>query len=84
MQHIQGISYQQMRVSSLEDAISLDNQVRFLDAFVNVIVLAKFNFELRTLKSEGRPRYNTRMFLKVYLYGYFNSIRSFLKLEKEC
>ncbi len=74
MQHIQGISRQQMRFSSLEDAISNDNQVRFIDDFVNVIRLAKFDFEFRTLKSEGSAGYNTRMFLKVYLYAYFKSI----------
>lgn len=56
MLHMQVISRQQMRVSSLEDGPSHDNQVRFIDAFVNVIGLAKFDFELRTLKSEGRPR----------------------------
>ena len=56
MQHMQVISRQQMRVSSLEDAPSYDNQVRFIDAFVYVIGLAKFDFELRTLKSEGRPK----------------------------
>lgn len=55
MQHIQVISRQQMRVSSLEDAIFHDNQVRFIDAYVNVIGLAKFDFQVRTLKSEGRP-----------------------------
>jgi len=32
MQHIQGISRQQMLISSLEDAISADNQVRFIDS----------------------------------------------------
>jgi hypothetical protein len=29
MQHISGISCHQMRISSLEEAISVDNQVRF-------------------------------------------------------
>lgn len=56
IQHIQGISRQQMHLSSLERAPSYDNQVRFIDAFVNAIGLAKFDFELRTLKSQGRHR----------------------------
>ena len=34
MQHIQAISRDKMRFSSLEDAIAADNQVRFIDAFV--------------------------------------------------
>jgi hypothetical protein len=34
MQHIKGIFRLQMLISSLEEAISPDNQVRFIDAFV--------------------------------------------------
>jgi hypothetical protein len=37
MQHIQGISRNQLQVSSLEDTISADNPIRFIDAFVNSI-----------------------------------------------
>ena len=84
MQHITGISRQQMRFSSLEDAISLDNQVRFIDAFVESIDLIKLGFSVQNLKKEGRPSYNNQLFLKIYLYGYLNGIRSSRKLEKEC
>lgn len=38
MQHITGISRHHIRVSSLEDAIRPDNQVRFIDAFVEVAI----------------------------------------------
>ncbi|SMP30235.1 hypothetical protein [Flavobacterium hercynium] len=34
IQHILGISRHQMRISNLEDAISPENQVRFIDALV--------------------------------------------------
>ncbi|WP_238567358.1 IS1182 family transposase [Flavobacterium sp. 83] len=84
MQHIQGISRNQLRISSLEDAISSDNQVRFIDAFVNTISILRLGFSLQTLKKEGRPSYQTPVFLKIYLYGYLNGIRSSRKLEKEC
>jgi hypothetical protein len=76
MQHITGISRYQMRFSSLEDTISLYNQVRFIDAFVESLELAKLGFIIQTLKGEGRPSYDTKVFLKIYLYGYLNSIRS--------
>ncbi|OOV18597.1 IS1182 family transposase [Flavobacterium sp. LM4] len=84
MQHIQGISRQQMRFSSLEDAISADNQVRFIDAFVTFLDLEKLGFAVTSIKSEGRPSYNIKVFLKIYLYGYLNGLRSSRKLEKEC
>jgi transposase len=83
MQHIPGISRHQMRISSLEDAISSDNQVRFIDAFVTFVDLAKLGFEVKTLKKEGRPSYNSQVFLKIYLYGYLNGLRSSRILEKE-
>jgi len=39
MQHIQGISRNQLQMVSLEDKIAPDNAVRFIDAFVSVIAL---------------------------------------------
>ena len=50
MQHIQGIARNQLQVSSLEDTISQDNPVRFIDAFVNSIDLEKIGFTPRVLK----------------------------------
>jgi transposase len=84
MQHIQGISRHQMRISSLEDAITPDNQVRFIDAFVSFVDLAKLGFAVLTIKGEGRPSYDSKMFLKIYLYGYLNGLRSSRKLANEC
>jgi transposase len=84
MQHIQGISRNQLQVVSLEDTISQDNPVRFIDAFVNTIDLDKIGFTPRVLKTEGRPSFDTKVFLKMYLYGYLNGIRSSRRLEKEC
>jgi transposase len=84
MQHIQGIFRNQLQVSSLEDTISADNPVRFIDAFVNSIDLVTIGFTLRVLKTEGRPSFKTEVFLKLYLYGYLNGIRSSRKLEREC
>jgi len=72
-----------MRISSLEDAITPDNQVRFIDAFVTFVDLAKLGFEVKTLKKEGRPSYNSQVFLKIYLYGYLNGLRSSRILERE-
>jgi transposase len=83
MQHITGISRHQLQVSSLEDTISQDNPIRFIDAFVNLIDLEKLGFTLRVLKTEGRPSFDTKVFLKIYLYGYLNGIRSSRRLEKE-
>ena len=84
MQHITGIPRNQMCFSSLEDTILLDNPVRFIDAFVEALSLRAMGFTVLTIKTEGRPSYNSNLFLKIYLYGYLNGLRSSRKLEKEC
>ena len=84
MQHIQGISRNQLQISSLEDTIAAENPVRFIDAFVSSIDLEKIGFTLKLLKTEGRLSFATPVFLKIYLYGYLNGIRSSRRLEKEC
>ncbi|SHG47443.1 Transposase, partial [Flavobacterium segetis] len=73
-----------MCFSSLEDTILPDNPVRFIDAFVDALSLTAMGFTLQTIKSEGRPSYDTKLFLKIYMYGYLNGLRSSRKLEKEC
>lgn len=84
MQHIQGVSRYQLQMSSLEDKIAIDNSVRFIDAFVGVIDLEKIGFIVKVLKTEGRPSFRTEVYLKIYLYGYLNGIRSSRRLEREC
>ena len=84
MQHIQGISRYQLQMSSLEDKITADNPVRFIEAFVNHIDPLKIGFQPKILKTEGRPNFRIEIFLKLYLYGYLNGVRSSRRLEKEC
>ena len=84
MQHITGIPRNQMTIASLESSISADNPIRFIDAFVEHIDLKALDFTVQTLKTEGRPSFDTKIFLKLYLYGYLNGLRSSRKLEKEC
>ena len=84
MQHIIGIPRNQMFFSSLENPISPDNPIRFIDAFVDILALHSLGFSVQTIKNEGRPSFDTKVFLKIYLYGYLNGLRSSRKLEKEC
>jgi hypothetical protein len=51
MQHIQGICRNQLQMGSLEDKITADNPVRFIEAFLNHIDLVKIGFESRVLKT---------------------------------
>ena len=82
MQHIRGISRNQITIDSLESSISANNPIRFIDAFVGHIDLKALGFEVQTLKTEGRPSFDSKILLKLYLYGYFKGRSSSRKLEK--
>src|SRR3712207_4049211 len=68
---------------SLEEVIAEDNEVRLIDLFVESLDLGSFQFHLKG-SAEGRPAYHPKDLLKLYVYGYLNSIRSSRALEKEC
>ena len=55
-----------------------------IDAFVARLALSELGFERAQAAETGRPGYDPRDFLKLYLYGYLNQIRSSRRLEAEC
>lgn len=67
----------------MDNIIDSDNEVRIIDVFVESINIEEFGFEIK-LNYEGRPAYNPKDLLKLFIYGYMNSIRSSRGLEKEC
>jgi len=73
----------QLRIRSLDECICKDNLVRFIDALVDQLGLPKLGFIVADVKTEGRPAFDSKVFLKLYLYGYLNGLRSRRKLEKE-
>ena len=85
MSYIQPKSRSQLMLPSLiEDYVSLDNPVRFIDAFIDKIV--QIQPELLTDKgrsSLGRSAYQFSTLYKLYIYGFLNSISSSRKLEAE-
>ena len=74
----------QITLSCLEDKITAENPARFIDAFVDHLDLTKLGFIINTIKTEGRPGFDSGHFLKIYLYGYLNGLRSSRRLEREC
>ena len=84
MEHIIGKDRFQAFSTSLEERIASDNPVRVIDAFVEVLPLEKMGFTKVKPASTGRPSYEPKHLLKLYLYGYYNRIRSSRKLAAEC
>ena len=70
---------------TLDEYITEENPVRFIEAFVDSLDLEKLGFKHSTLDGgAGRPPYDPSDLLKLYIYGYLNQIRSSRKLEKAC
>ncbi len=58
----------QIQMSSMEEFIDKENTVRFVDAFVEQLELDKLGFEIATLKTEGRPAFNPKVYLKLDIF----------------
>ena len=85
MSYVEGENREQvvMFPAVMDDYIGQDNQVRFIEAFVNRLDLGALEFTKAAPEERGRPAYDPRDLLKLYIYGYLNEIRSSRKLERE-
>ena len=67
----------------LDDYISEENPVRFIDVFIEGLDLSELGFLKAIPKETGRPPYDPGDLLRLYVYGYLNRTRSSRQLEKE-
>ena len=86
MSYIEGESREQRILfpEVLDDYVSEDNVVRFIDAFVDGLRMEELGFGRSVPQETGRPAYDPRDLLKLYIYGYVNRLRTSRKLEREC
>lgn len=68
----------------LDDLIPADHVCRVIEAFVGRLDMAALGFVRAEPAETGRPGYDPRDLLKLYLYGYLQQIRSSRRLEAEC
>src|SRR2546427_10508454 len=68
----------------LEELIPDDHMCRVIDAFVDKLDMSGLGFERAEAAETGRPGYDPRDLLKLYLYGYLQQVRSSRRLEREC
>jgi transposase len=85
MDYIQGADRHQTHLlpASLEEYVTPDNPVRFIDAYVESLDVEELGFTHARLASTGRPPYRPQDLLKLYIYGYLHTIRSSRALERE-
>ena len=73
-----------MLPSLLDEYVSDDNPVRIIDAFVERFAANTPPEHGKGGKGTGRPAYKFSTLLKIYVYGYLNSVTSSRRLEREC
>ena len=69
---------------TLDELIPQDHVCRVIDAFVDRLDMTGLGFERAEPGDTGRPGYDPRDLLKLYLYGYLQRVRSSRRLENEC
>src|SRR6266699_1799599 len=68
----------------LDDLVPADHVCRVIDAFVDRLEMEQLGFVRAEAAETGRPRYDPRDLLKLYLYGYLHQMRSSRRPEAEC
>ena len=68
---------------SIDEYVDDSNSVRVIEAYIDSLDLAELGFTKPQPNDTGRPMYNPKDLLKLYLYGYMNKIRSSRRLETE-
>lgn len=86
MSDIQDFSRNQMSLQllSLDELIDKENPVRAIDAFVDSLCLSEMGIKEYKKHNPGQQPYERKDLLKLFIYGYFNKIRSSRSLETEC
>ena len=85
MKYIEGSTREQVLLfpEVVEEYITEDNPVRFIDVFVGGLDFKDLGFMRAEPAETGRPGYHPGDLMRLYIYGYLNRIRSSRLLEKE-
>ncbi len=70
--------------ATLEELIPEEHVCRVIEAFVGRLDMEALGFMRAEAADTGRPGYDPRDLLKLYLYGYLHQVRSSRRLEAEC
>ena len=82
MGYVKGVDRNQATIVTLDVMVAPDSEARLVDAFVDSLDLEKLGF--RPPAAEGRPAYDPRSMLKLYVWGYRRGVRSSRKLAASC
>jgi transposase len=77
-------SQQIMFPEALDDYVEDNNTVRGVAAFVEYLNFKELEFVRAEPAETGRPGYDPRVMLGIYIWGQLNGMRSSRRLEREC
>jgi transposase len=69
---------------AIEDYVQTGTVVRLIDEYVGGLDMVALRFEKSVPARTGRPAYAPDDLLRLYLYGYWQRVRSSRRLELEC
>lgn len=82
MHYVTTFDRNQMMTTTWDSMVEPESTARLIDAFVNSLDLTDYG--IKEMASEGRPPYDPKSLLKLYIYGSDNGIKSSRKLAKNC
>jgi len=83
MNYILGNDRSQVSIECVEDYVDADSEVRVIDKIIDALEIESLGFKIGNNDIVGRPMFNPKDTLKLFVYGYFNGIRSSRKLAKQ-
>src|SRR6266478_7329187 len=85
MSYIEGAARGQSQLfpPTIDEYIEVENPVRAIAAFLARVDFAQLGFERARAAETGRPGYDPRLLMGLYLWGHLNGMRSSRKLERE-
>lgn len=86
MGYIEGAELGQsiMFPATVDEYIKEENPVRAIAAFLERVDFVKLEFKRAEAADTGRPGYDPRLLMGLFLWGHMNGVRSSRKLEREC
>jgi transposase len=69
---------------TLDEYLDENNAVRAIDAFIEYLGFDELGFVRGEPAETGRPGYDPRVLLGIFIWGHLNRVRSSRRLEQEC
>jgi Transposase and inactivated derivatives len=71
MNYVLGQQRAQLQIECLDDYVDDNSEVRIIDKIIDALDIEKLGFCLGHNEEIGRPKFDPRDMLKLFVYGYF-------------